>query len=461
MSAPIERVPDDVLRAIFTRCLPPHRWSTTVSPEQAPCIFLRVCKRWHKVAKDHALLWNWLNLTLYCESRKPSETKYRALERLLKCAKCAPASLRIAKIGAWSDAVEGVEGEIAPEPSFISRLVLLNPSCLSRLILQSFLNFPWEIAGPITAFSECPFLHRVFLKHWSQGFQTNFGLRNLCLPLEHLTHYYEEETTLPASHFLLGYLPRCKKLENLYLELFEHEDMGEAAFSSWSWNECRYFQYPAFFDKVEFPNLSHLRLEGFQIYLQGDGPWNPAQIARFLSKLNGLENLVYLALCLNEVDHDTLRLFFGATPRITTLEIGLYRDLEVVFEALTPIDPVHPLLPKLDTLVLEVGHTGILVEGEDDETVKPGALKAFLEYRLGSEGSRRIDQGRLHKIAAFTTTLRPEEVGDDKPYVQVIQEYVLQGLVFERFVVPERGDPTWLYRDPRLEDWPEALWFMS
>jgi hypothetical protein len=431
------------------------------------------------------------------------------LERLLKCAKCAPASLRIAKIGAWSDAVEGVEGEIAPEPSFISRLVLLNPSCLSRLILQSFLvrdihgippglfphltrlslgfdyvdvqNFPWEIAGPITAFSGCPFLHRVFLKHWSQGFQTNFGLRNLCLPLEHLTHYYEEETTLPASHFLLGYLPRCKKLENLYLELFEHEDMGEAAFSSWPWNECRsilldglqsltltfwdcgdsYFQYPAFFDKVEFPNLSHLRLEGFQIYLQGDGLWNPAQIARFLSKLNGLENLVYLALCLNEVDHDTLRLFFGATPRITTLEIGLYRDLEVVFEALTPTDPVHPPLPKLDTLVLEVGHTGILVEGEDDETVKPGALKAFLEYRLGSEGSRRIDQGRLHKIAAYTTTLRPEEVGDDKPYVQVIQEYVLQGLVFERFVVPERGDPTWLYRDPRLEDWPEALWFMS
>lgn len=170
---------------------------------------------------------------------------------------------------------------------------------------------------------------------------------------------------------------------------------------------------------------------------------------------------MYLALCLNEVDHDTLRLFVGATPRITTLEIGLYRDLEVVFEALTPTDPVHPLLPKLDTLVLEVGHSGILVDGEDEETVKPGALKAFLEYRLGSGGSRRIDQGRLHKIAAYTTTLRPEEVGDDKPYVQVIQEYIPQGLVFERFVVPERGDPTWLYRDPKLEDWPEALWFMS
>ncbi|KAF7299779.1 hypothetical protein HMN09_00983900 [Mycena chlorophos] len=59
--APMRRLPLDMLREIFSACLPSNR-NSTMSPSEAPLLLARVCSRWRTVVFDTPSLWSRLHI---------------------------------------------------------------------------------------------------------------------------------------------------------------------------------------------------------------------------------------------------------------------------------------------------------------------------------------------------------------------------------------------------------------
>jgi hypothetical protein len=217
--------------------------------------------------------------------------------------------------------------------------------------------------------------------------------------------------------------------------------------------------YPPFFHTVKFPNLRRLRLDGCNMHFDNHILWPPGSFERFSSILRSLRHLTTLSLNLYSAEPLVLRKLFGATEKVSTLDVSLYLNFEHLFDALTSSGLGQaPLLPDLDTLILDIGVTRVLDDGGDEEEVIQGDVFAnFLESRMRCAPERR----KLRKLVVYTTAEHEGQVEDEIPFIRAIQEYANHGLVLERYVEPSWSDQAWLRRDPKLADWPEAITFME
>ncbi|KAF9477073.1 hypothetical protein BDN70DRAFT_838345 [Pholiota conissans] len=59
--APFRRFPDDILQEIFMACLPEYH-NAVMSPEEAPLILTRICRRWRTLSRSTPRLWATLHL---------------------------------------------------------------------------------------------------------------------------------------------------------------------------------------------------------------------------------------------------------------------------------------------------------------------------------------------------------------------------------------------------------------
>lgn len=471
-------------------------------------LLLRICWHWRTVALDSALLWRRINL---CLPGALDEFKCQILVDILKRAKEAPLSLRLmSSEGPYSHV--GTLGSVAqptsnlvnqllrPITTSLVRLVLQNIStteihavppgllpCLERLVLQFNLgdiqNFPWKTAGRIKAFSRCWRLRRVALINGSIDVDERpslSGLHNIRLPLERLTHFFEVSSPgFPASHFLLRYSHRCKMLQHLYLEMRYPDDIGDLSYDDWRWDKSPVLTfealesltlsfhgnavddidigYPTFFDKIRFPKLKHLRLDGGDLWFEDYSLWTPIHLESFLTILEGLSHLRTLALCISWTKVETLQQLFRTTPHVSTLDVSLHSELETLFEALTPSDSKQPLLlPKLRALRFAVGNVEITVDEEDGfKGFEVEEFSRFLDYRM------RVPETKLHSISLYTTEGDESNVADKTPFVEVVGRYVGAGLVLETSVMPRQRHQAWLKRDPMLANWSEAIAFMD
>jgi hypothetical protein len=214
------------------------------------------------------------------------------------------------------------------------------------------------------------------------------------------------------------------------------------------------FEYPNFFDNFKFPGLRSLRLVGSDLDFDDGNACDPEEVDRFIHKLEHEFRLEYLCVCHSPIPRPTLERLFRATPHVTTLDAQIYDNYENFFETITiGQDPSQCILPRLKTLVLELGASGALEDGKG-ETIDPDNFAEFLESRM----QLCPPNDRLRKIVLYGR--HPDEISDDVPFVQEIQPYLAEGLTLERHVVGDlragKLDDDWMERDPELQDWLEA-----
>ncbi|TEB33781.1 hypothetical protein FA13DRAFT_1730057 [Coprinellus micaceus] len=392
--------------------------------------------------------------------------------------------------------------EFHPIPNFGTTLFVPTVSSLTRLVLEGipvfqihFLpdglfpslvdlvlhlpgtdmnHFPWDDEGPLSTFSDAPALRRVALSTSSPPKDHSeprcYVSQNINLPWHQLTHFLDFDAPMePGGTSLSVHLPDFSNIRYLFAELGEL-DVGSQGFVYWSdtrptrLDELRSLTlnfwgcaegevgYPPFIDIFEFPNLQALRLDGAEFNFDDDSLhiWHPAELAdRFLSKLSSFQHLTYLSLCVSSIAPDTLRHVLQATPHVTTLDAFVYENYENFFEGIAW--GVDKLLPKLETLVLELDNSVALDDREGD-TIDPDAFHLFLQSRVCN-----AECPSFRKIIVYSGY--EDELEDKVYFIQVALQWIPSGLVFERRLVSEeragRVNHLWMDRDPELHDWPE------
>ncbi|KAF6748321.1 hypothetical protein DFP72DRAFT_917033 [Ephemerocybe angulata] len=64
--SPARRLPDDILREVFVRCLP-HKHNATMYAGDAPVLLCHVCSRWRKLALATPTLWSSLHVSTFVD----------------------------------------------------------------------------------------------------------------------------------------------------------------------------------------------------------------------------------------------------------------------------------------------------------------------------------------------------------------------------------------------------------
>lgn len=199
------------------------------------------------------------------------------------------------------------------------------------------------------------------------------------------------------------------------------------SFSSWAIGNSA---YPVFFEKAEFPNLERLILDGGRLDFDPRA-WPPPSVDKFLSTLPSLERLKHISISHSPIVTDTLQQILAATPHVTSLDAEVYLNFEGFFEVLNT--DIYPnILPKLETLILEVGHSAATVKGEGETIDAESLYRNVLKPRVLSSSF----ECRLRKIIVYAS--EEGQVGDDVPFVKVVRQCATdRGLEFERRVVKE------------------------
>ncbi|KAJ2917055.1 hypothetical protein MD484_g3340, partial [Candolleomyces efflorescens] len=407
-------------------------------------------------------------------------SRLQATAEVLKRFKTAPARLELAISDRLSVRISILDTVLVPFATSLTSLVLCRipasqiqalPSGLFSSLERLVLHIAWKehetgmFNEPIVAFESAPVLQRVATNNLMLS---QAGAITLRLPWHQLTHFMEADHGEHSHRFLAEIFPQCVALQWLHIGVSDEcigQHFGgpqEIAVTRTVQNlqslTLDFFEsldaslkYPDFFDATDFPGLRSLRLIGFEMYLEDEFTWNPDQVDRFLYKLEHEFRLEYLSLCHNP-SRISLERLFKATPHVTTLDAHIYRNYEGFFETLT-LGQDNPLLPRLQTLVLELGLSEALVESKGIETIDPDIFADFLESRMRCDSANR-----LRKIKLYGGDW--EQISDEVPFVQVIQRYLSEGLLLERCAVTEirqrDTDQDWIERAPELQDWLEA-----
>ncbi|KAJ2932781.1 hypothetical protein H1R20_g4314, partial [Candolleomyces eurysporus] len=455
---------------------------TDILPSKPPVLLTHVCRRWREVAIKFVRLWASLKLPLG-EPEILEGSNLQTIAEVLKRCNKAPARLQIAVARTLSVGVSILDPILVPFTTSLTGLVLsrvpisqihalpsgLFPS-LERLVLyinrDDYQRNTWLLNGPVAAFESAPALRRVAINKTLAG----SGAFTFPLPWRQLTHFIESDYDEHAHRFLTDILPQCVTLQWLGIELLD-ADLGQDFEELWANQPVKIMpnlrslslnfwgshmgtsQYPNFFHNFKFPGLRALRLEGGDMDFDDAGAWHPDEVDRFIDKIANEFHLDYLSVSHSPIPRATLERLFRATPHITVLDAQIHENYENFFEALTiSQSPSQCFLPRLKTLVLELGLSAALDDGEG-ETIDPDAFAPFLESRM-----RCAPEDRLRKIVLYGRY--PDQVSDETPFVQVIQQYLPEGLSLERQVVTElrhgKLNNDWMERDPELQDWLEA-----
>lgn len=334
---------------------------------------------------------------------------------------------------------------------------------------QDLEGFPWAAKGPIRAFSNAPGLRRVALgSSLDDDYQRKtYVSPNILLPWEQLTHILDLASPNHGRHSISDYIRKSQNLRFLVAEL-HYRDVGVEGWEHWRGRSVdptmldnlesltiNYWGaggddigYPAFVDSLQFPNLKSLRLDGAEFCLTDPLFWTEVLINQFIARLSSLHHLTYLSLCATTIDPVSFRRILSATPNITTLDAQIFENYRFFFEAIS-WNPADMLLPKLETLVLELDDSEARSDGEG-ETINPDIFEGFLESRLRNDTLFR-------KIVVYSS--QHSYMDGDIAFVAVAQKYASRGLVLERRCVTVERDRKagfeWLERDPDLQDWPE------
>jgi hypothetical protein len=408
----------------------------------------------------------------------------QATAEVLKRFKKAPARLQLAVAGHLSVRVSILDAVLVPFTASLVCLTLLRlpisefrglPSGLFPSLERLVLYIDWQddkrstrlLEQPIVAFESAPVLRRVAT---NSLFPSKTGMIMLCLPWNQLTHLIQFDYGKAAHRFLIEVFPQCVALQWLHIFLLDEsigqpfgeprenqpirtmQNLKSMTLNFFGTREAT-LQYPDFFDNVKLPGLRSLRLEGGEMDFDDDASWDPNQVDRFLGKLENELSLEYLSICHSPITRTSLERLFKATPFVTTLDAHIYRNYGNLFETLTiDQDTSQYFLPRLKTLVLELGLSVATVDGEG-ETIDFDAFAEFLDSRM-----RCVPDNRLRKIVLYSGCI--DDISDEVPFVGVIQQYLSEGLSLERHVVAElrdgKLDDDWMERDPDLQDWLEA-----
>ncbi|KAH6919179.1 hypothetical protein BKA70DRAFT_43416 [Coprinopsis sp. MPI-PUGE-AT-0042] len=241
--------------------------------------------------------------------------------------------------------------------------------CLERLVLVLQDDDDEQAVGfdkaPIRAFEKCSLLQRVAL-----GGEFFEDLPNALLILwKQLTHFFSDDVLADGAYwqclaemvnleyglFWLGW-EMLGNAERPYLDRPRTEKvvldkLTSLTLNFWD-NPNGLVNHPDFWWYFDFPNLQMLRVLGCGC----EKAENPSgrYMAAFSAKLQSLKRLERLSLCLDYLDADTCNMFFQSLPDVTYLDLETADDqYDAVLSALLYFEGY---LPKLKTLVLEVGH---------------------------------------------------------------------------------------------------------
>ena len=241
----IQVIPDDVLHEIFLQCLPKHDFLINILPSNAPVLLTHICQRWRRIALDFAGLWTSLKLKLQRpEALEPSNL--RRVAEVLKRFKKSPASLQLDLAGGFLAQVNVIDPLVVPVATSLTRLVLIQvpishihalrsglfPS-LERLVLNinfgDFMRLTLTVKQPIVAFEDAPALRYVATNN---TFLSQPDFAPLHLPWHQLTHFLSSDDHDAApQRFLIGFLPQCVALQQLYIaqseDTLSQEEYGE------------------------------------------------------------------------------------------------------------------------------------------------------------------------------------------------------------------------------------------
>ncbi|KAJ3526580.1 hypothetical protein NMY22_g10108 [Coprinellus aureogranulatus] len=443
--APIERIPDDVLRHIFAHGLPSDGSPATVHPSQAPILFTQVSRRWRRVSTDCGALWTSLKFSHSDRKVAWSTERVRAFSMYAGRSKEAPLSLLLSvthRTRFITDAPNLVQNLVKP---FAPRLTSLALKCISidhlhdlpqglfsqltRLAMafnpRQLSKFDWASRGPIQAFGEAPSLRKLALKQRKETFEYAGDFdwtQHILLPWRQLTHVLDDDNYYQASNIptMRRYLELCPDLRYMFASLPEVEsDQGSGppvraggletlAFQSLTGQE-----WPTLLKYIEFPDLQ-------RIYVTG----------------NALDFESYRAA------DNTLHTLLGATPHVDT--IGLSLPGETLASLLAKL--AFPNLITAEGILLNL-RTIII---EDPVDLPPDAFNAFL--------STRCHCPREHRLRKLVIYFRHEKLLErGKPMLDVVRSF--PGLDVEVHVVTLREQQRylWMDHDPELEDWKEAV----
>ncbi|KAJ2912932.1 hypothetical protein MD484_g7490, partial [Candolleomyces efflorescens] len=254
-----------------------------------------------------------------------------------------------------------------------------------------------------------------------------------------------------AFHSL--YLPRCVNLQYLSLQLGhvvdEHQvyaapSLQGMSINFWGLREPGALYYPQILDKVAFPNLKSLRLEGEIIEEQDPN----LGIDALCTKLRGFEHLTHFSLSWQYIATDILRDLVRATPNVETLDIHIAGEgSSPIFEVLEwrEEDPASCVLPRLETLILRP------IDDEDEENpisgpIEPDLLRSFVASRMGT---RSTGCCRLRNVVLFS--IGSPAYGEARA---AVQDFIDGGLALEDRVY-EKGKEKqeWMRDEPLLEGW--------
>jgi hypothetical protein len=418
------------------------------------------------------------------------DSNLQTIAEVLKRFKKAPARLQVTALHSDDVRVSILDSLLVPFTASLTSLVLSRvpisqvnalPSglfpVLEKLVIcvdpTEFHPSTWPIKQPrvIVAFEDAPVLQRVAINNLDIILP---GKGTPRLPWHQFTHFLEHDFDTDSDPFLTELLPQCVALQWLHINLIDKNFVQDDFKASWANEPARSiqnlrsltlnfwgthsgsFQYPTFLNNFKFPGLCSLRLEGSEMDFDDESLCDQEEVDRFLQKIEHEFRLGYLSICHSPIPRATLERLFKATPHVTTLDAQIHENYVNFFETLTiqDQDSSQYLLPRLQTLVLELG-TSAALDDDEGETIEPDDFAVFLESRM----RLCAPNDRLRKVVLYGRN--PDEVSDAVPFVQVIQPYLAEGLTLERHVVGDlrarKLDDDWMERDPELQDWLEAI----
>ncbi|KAJ2915297.1 hypothetical protein MD484_g5096, partial [Candolleomyces efflorescens] len=475
--APFRLAPDDVLREIFLQCLPPENTPVELSPSQAPLLLMHVCQRWRLAVLDCRRFWKYIHLQFEEKTVGNPGSVQRIRDILTRSAR-APFDLRITWdwgrylgrdiLASVGQSMTGLALHGIPLLTLISLPSGLFPH-LVRLALSCEWPEGWDEMSDrwysIEAFSDVPSLRQVALNNWFFERTEDGESIHIALPWPQLTVFYNQESTYTnpgTHHFLVNHLPHATNLR--YLR-FSTSSLIETE----RWSQLPTIRLPNmegfciefgthlsaelnFLAKLDLPNLTSIRLEGYE---WGSLPSNnsaPPAHGRTLAKF---QNLVHLSIYFPRLSSTPFGLVIQSLPNIETLDLDAGRCTNVrpntserhPLELLEWSPSSHqtlkpPPFPRLRTLILRPFTL-------EETPLAMGCLRRVIRSRMSRDLPE--DGVSLKKVVIYPSRPINRE--------EVIQEYIDLGrLEFEEHTTDLDewiGTNGWMKDDPALGDWPE------
>ncbi|KAJ7160090.1 hypothetical protein C8R46DRAFT_956256, partial [Mycena filopes] len=174
LTAPIRRIPHDVLLEIFAACLPSTH-NALIDPAEAPLLLGRICRLWRNAAYSTPRLWSSIHIpSLHSDEAPPEAVQAldRVVEAWLERSATCPLSVSFTEYAGPSDTGNARASPIHAVLKFSSRL--------RHLELSASTGF--SLGGLNLGQNELPLLQSIGIKHSGNKPFREFPHNALCIP---------------------------------------------------------------------------------------------------------------------------------------------------------------------------------------------------------------------------------------------------------------------------------------